>query len=167
MKKDDLLKYIVVPYNIVSASIAIFFMGQGFWNPEPTFELLNFVLKIIIFFGFIFLFLTNVSFYLRNNDYYLFSLKYNFWTYVIQSTLLRLLGFGFNIGAGTVIMVYLWYDQRFSFKLGFQTWNYNLTIDNNLDDKSIIILGFNIVSIVIAVFFYRLIMVEKSKKRSE
>lgn len=165
MNKDDLLKFIVAPYNIISASIAIFFMGQGFWNPEPTFELVAFVLKIIIFFGFIFLFLANVSFYLRNNDYYMFAIKYNFWTHVIQSTLIRVLGFGFNIGAGTEIMVYVGYKQRFSFELGFHTWNYNLTIVNNLADKSILVLGFNIVSIVIAIFFYKLLMAEKNKKQ--
>ena len=167
MTKDDLLKYIVAPYNIVSASIAIFFMWQGFWNPDPNFELIVFVLKIIIFFGFIFLFLTNLSFYLQNKDYYVFCLKYNFWSHVIQATVIRVLGFVFNIGAGTEIMVYIGYKQRFSFELGFHTWKYNLTIVNNLDDISIFVLGVNIVSIVLAVFFYRLIIAEKTKSQSD
>jgi len=154
MKKDNLLKYIVAPYNIVSASIAIFFMWQGFWNPDPNTELIAFVLRIIVFFGFILLLLTNVSFYLKTNDYQ-----------VIQSTVIRVLGFVFNIGAGTEIMIYVGYKQRFSLELGFHTWNYVLTIVNNLDDTSTLVFGFNIVSIVLAIFFYKLIMVEKNKKQ--
>ena len=167
MKKDDLLKYIVAPYNIISASIAIFFMWQGFWNPDPNLELIAFVLRIIVFFGFVFLLLTNLSFYLQNRNYYNFSLKYNFWTQVIQSTVIRVLGFVFNIGAGTEIMIYVGYKQRFSLELGFHTWNYVLTIVNNLNDKSTFVLGFNIVSIVIAMFFYKLIKAEKSKAQSD
>lgn len=163
MKKDDLLKYIVAPYNIVSASIAIFFMWQGFWNPDPNLELIAFVLRIIVFFGFIFLLLTNLSFYLRSRDYYNFSLKYNFWTQVIQSTAIRVLSFGFNIGAGTKIIVYLGFRENFSLAFSFKAWNYALVFMNKIDDSLLVGFGFNIVSIVLAIFFYKLIMAEKNK----
>ena len=165
MKKDDLLKYIVAPYNIVSASIAIFFMWPGFWNPDPNLELIAFVLRIIVFFGFIFLLLTNLSFYLRNRDYYNFSLKYNFWTQVIQSTAIRVLSFGFNIGAGTKIVVYLGFRENFSLAFSFKAWNYALVFMNKIDDSLLVGFGFNIVSIVLAIFFYKLLSAEKNNKQ--
>jgi hypothetical protein len=78
---------------------------------------------------------------------------------------IRILGFVFNIGAGTEIMVYVGYNQRFSVEFGFHLWNYVLRILNDLEDLSIFVLGFNLVSIVLAIFFYKLLKAEKNNKQ--
>ncbi|MFW5872925.1 MAG: hypothetical protein ACOCVN_02950 [bacterium] len=166
MKKGNLLKYMIAPYNAISAIFVLFFLGKGFWYPDPSEGLLTFIFKIFIFFVYIVFLLTNISFWLNKNDYNSFSLKYNFWVQVFQSFTFRLFGIIFNIGAGAELIIYGIYNQSFSFGIEYKLWNYVLTLVYYLDDRSTIVLGFNIVSIVIAIFFYKLIMVEKNKKQT-
>lgn len=165
MKKDNLLKYVIAPYNVLSSIMALVIMGKDFWYPDPSEGLLTFILKIIIFFVFIVFLFTNSLFWFKKNEYYLFSLKYNFWIHVIQSMTIRVFGVIINFGVGAEILIYGIYKQGFSFGLEYKLWNYVLTLVYNHADKSTFVLGFNIISILIAVFFYRLILVQKSKKK--
>lgn len=159
-----MLKYVIAPYNIFSSIIVLFIMGKDFWYPDPSEGLLTFFLKIIFFFVYIAFLFANFLFWLNKKEYYLISLKYNFWIHAIQIITIRVFGIIINIGVGSEIIIYGIYKQGFSFGLEFKLWNYVLTLVYNLADKSTFVLGFNVISILIAIFFYKLIINEKSKK---